>query len=48
MERRAFMALFMSLKITKAWPRIFKVFSATMSKIWPNWEKMAYKDFFNS
>lgn len=41
MERRALVALLISLKMTKACPRIFSVFRATMSKIWPNWEKMA-------
>ena len=34
--------------MTKAWPRIDNVFKATISKIWPNWENMAYSDFFNS
>ena len=37
-----------SLKITKAWPRILRVLRATMSKICPNWEKIAYNDFFRS
>lgn len=48
MERRALVALEMSLNTTKACPRIRRVFSATMSRMGPNWEKMAYKDFFSS
>jgi len=34
-------ALFISLNITNACPRIFNVFIATMSRICPNCEKMA-------
>ena len=37
-----------SLKTTKAWPRILRVLRATISRIWPNWEKIAYNDFFKS
>ena len=42
------MPLFMSLNITKACPLIFNDFRATISRICPNWEKMAYSDFFSS
>ena len=38
----------MSLNTTNAWPRILSVLRATMSKIGPNWENMAYSDFFIS
>ncbi len=38
----------MSLNTTKACPLIRSVFRATMSRIGPNWEKMAYRDFFSS
>ncbi len=38
----------MSLNTTKACPLIRSVFRATISKIGPNWEKMAYRDFFSS
>ena len=48
MDRSAFVALEMSLNTTNAWPRILKDLSATMSMIGPNWEKMAYSDFFSS
>lgn len=48
MDLRALEALLTSLKITKAWPFILKFRATKMSKIWPNCEKMAYSDFFNS
>ena len=48
MDLRAFVALAISLKTTKACPLIFNVFIATISRICPNWENMAYSDFFNS
>ena len=48
MERRALVAEEISLKITKAWPRILRVLRATMSRICPNWVKMAYRDFLRS
>ena len=48
MDLTAVEAAVMSLKTTNACPRIFNVFKATISKIVPNWEKMAYKDFFKS
>jgi len=44
----AFDALFMSLKMTNAWPLVFSVFRAIMSNICPNCENMAYSDFFKS
>lgn len=48
MERRALVALLTSLKMTKAWPLIFRLRDTRISRIWPNWEKMAYRDFFSS
>lgn len=48
MERRALVALLTSLKMTKAWPLIFRLRETRISRIWPNWEKMAYRDFFSS
>jgi hypothetical protein len=44
----ALVALPISLNITNAWPLIFNVFKATISRISPNCEKMAYKDFLSS
>lgn len=41
-------ALLTSLKMTKAWPLIFRLRETRISRIWPNWEKMAYRDFFSS
>lgn len=41
MERKALVALLISLKMTKAWPRIFRLRDTRMSRIWPNCEKMA-------
>jgi hypothetical protein len=48
MERKALVALLTSLKMTKAWPLIFRLRDTRISRIWPNWEKMAYRDFFSS
>ena len=48
MERRALVALAISRKTTNACPLIFSVLRATMSMMGPNWEKMAYRDFFSS
>lgn len=48
MERRALVALLISLKMTKAWPLILRLRDTRMSRICPNWEKMAYRDFFSS
>lgn len=41
-------ALLTSLKMTKAWPLIFRLRDTRISRIWPNWEKMAYRDFLSS
>lgn len=48
MDRRALVADEMSWNTTNACPLIFSVFMATMSRMGPNWEKMAYRDFFSS
>ena len=48
MDLSAFVALAISLKTTKACPLIFKVFMAIMSRICPNCENIAYRDFFSS
>ena len=48
MERSALLALPISLKMTKAWPLIFRLRDTRMSRICPNCEKMAYRDFFSS
>lgn len=48
MDLSAFVALEISLNTTNAWPRILNDLSATMSIMGPNWEKMAYSDFFSS
>lgn len=48
MDLRALEALLTSLKITKACPLILSVRETRISKIWPNCEKMAYRDFFSS
>lgn len=48
MERRALVELHISLKMTKAWPLIFRLRDTRMSRICPNWEKMAYRDFLSS
>ena len=48
MDLRALVALEISAKTTNACPRILSVFNATMSRMGPNWENIAYSDFFNS
>lgn len=48
MDLKALVALEMSLKTTKACPLNLSVFRATISRMGPNWEKIAYKDFFSS
>jgi hypothetical protein len=37
-----------SSNTTHAWPLCFKVLKARTSRIFPNWEKTAWRDFFNS
>ena len=54
MDLRALVALLISLKTTNAWPRIFSVFRATISRIYERkdlvsiWSKMASKVFFGN
>ncbi len=44
----AFVAAVTSANTTQAWPRSRYVFMQMMSRILPNWEKMACKHFFSS
>ena len=48
MERSAVVDALTSAKTIQAWPRSLYVFMATMSTIFPNCEKIAYRHFFNS
>ncbi len=48
MERSAVVDAATSANTIQAWPRSRYVFIATMSMIFPNWEKMAYRHFFSS
>jgi len=37
-----------SLKTTQAWPLCLRVLKASTSRIFPNWEKTALRDFLSS
>jgi len=47
-DRSALVEQLRSRKTTNACPRAFIVFIATTSRMWPNWEKIAYRDLRSS